>query len=205
VQVYAIVGLGIVTPDNLRRTETCSRKRRIALDARAHIRLDRACGCAQDNLVILGQSDSQSISSSDGDRPFRDQLKHFVQNELLALFKLTGACNHLEPLVACSQCSAIPHLLMQRRKCQESLKGIAPRRPRLWRFAQIGRREIIGISATLRRRRSISRPGGHARLRKAGGNFTDRFGGSRCHSVLDGPSARGSVAICASPCQLTTW
>ncbi len=99
VEVYAIIGLCIIAPDNLRRAETCSREGRIALDARAHIRLDDARRSPQNNFVVLRQSDSQSVRAGDGNGSFRDQLQHFVQNELLLRLKLVGARDCLESTV----------------------------------------------------------------------------------------------------------
>ncbi len=58
IEVYAVIGLRVIAADDLRRAETCSRKCRVALDPRAHIRLDRSRRRSQYNLIILRQGDT---------------------------------------------------------------------------------------------------------------------------------------------------
>ncbi len=125
IEVYTIVGLGVVAADNLRGAETCSGESRVALNALAYIGLYRTRRGPQNNFVVLGQGDSQSIGSGDGDRSFRYQLQHFVENELLSRLELRRRRDRFKSIAPRGQRPPLPYLLMQRRERQKRLQGIA--------------------------------------------------------------------------------
>ena len=136
-QVYAIVGLSIVAADNLRHPEAGAGESGVALDAGADIRLDGAGRSSQDDLVILRQSDAESIRAGYGDGTFRHHLQHFIQNKLLFRIEFRLGCNRLKSVISRGQCPALSYLLMQCRESQKRLQRMAARWPQFLSFWKI--------------------------------------------------------------------
>ena len=82
-QVDARIGFGVIADYGLRRAEACTREGRIAIDARAHVRPDRARCRTQDNFVVFRQRNRYSVRASDRFRSLCDELKNLIQSEWL--------------------------------------------------------------------------------------------------------------------------
>src|SRR6202034_1386497 len=101
-------------------------------DARACVGADSARRCPQHDLVAFGQGDGQTIRARERHCAFGDQLKHFIENELLVLFKLRplrlrdrSAC--IKTGVPRGQSFSTANLLVQRREGQQRLQRVALR------------------------------------------------------------------------------
>ncbi len=70
--------------DDLRGAEAGPGEGGITVNARADVGPNRARRSPQDNLIVFGQGDGQTIRAGDGDRAFGDELQHFIENELLS-------------------------------------------------------------------------------------------------------------------------
>ena len=117
-QVHSGIGLGVVADHDLRGAEAGAGESGIAIDASADVGSDRARGGAQDNFIIFGQGDGETIRAGDRDGAFRDELQHFIENELLVGLKLGDRSAGIETM-----CSARPGLF-----CGEPDRA-APRTP----------------------------------------------------------------------------
>jgi hypothetical protein len=107
------IGLGVVADYDLRGAEAGSGESGIAIDACADVGADRACRRAQDNLVVFGEGDCEAVGAGDGDRPFGDELQHFVENELFMLLKFGDMSDRIETVVTRGQSFSAANLIVQ--------------------------------------------------------------------------------------------
>ena len=71
-EVDARIGFGVVAANGLRGAKASAGKRRVAVNARADVGANRARRGAQNDLVIFGERDGQTIRAGDCDGAFGD-------------------------------------------------------------------------------------------------------------------------------------
>jgi hypothetical protein len=126
--VHTGIRLGVIAHHDLRGAEGGSGESGITVNARTDVRAHGARRRAQNNLIIFSESDRQTIRASDCNRTLSDQLKHFVEKELLAGFELCRRRARIESAAARSEYFSPANLFVQSGEGKQCLQRITVRR-----------------------------------------------------------------------------
>ena len=103
----------VVATDNAASAETRAGKSRGGIQAHALVWRNGACRTAAHNRISLGKSYGHAIRARDRHGALRDQVEHFVQDELLNLPGVVSATNLM--------CATLTDLFVQGRKGEQRL------------------------------------------------------------------------------------